>query len=171
MRFSLKTLLVLFTAIPVAIAGLLYANMVWGALFYTAAFIILLTGIVGAIVRQGEPRAFWIGFAVFGMGYFCVALAGENGISRYQTNNMQSRFDPKLATSKLLVWSKPYLQRGAASNLTPASRAMFVSTIANDDYLIVGHSIFTVIIGMIGGWVGTLFSRVASRISEPEHGA
>jgi hypothetical protein len=170
-RFSLKTLLVLFTAIPVAIAGLLYANMVWGALFYTTAFLLLLTGIVGAIVRQGRARAFWIGFAVFGMGYFCVALAGENGVARYQTNNMQSSFDPKLATSKLLIWSKPYLQQGAASNVTPSSRAMFLSTIANDDYLIVGHSIFTVIVAMIGGWVGTLFSRVAASIREPEHGA
>lgn len=170
MRFSLKTLLVLFTAIPVTIAGLLYANMVWAALFYTAAFTIVLAGIVGAIVRQGKPRSFWIGFAVFGLGYFCVALAGENGIVRYQANNTQSSFEPKLATSKLLIWSKPYLQQGAVNRLTPASRAMFVSMMANDDYLIVGHSIFTMIMAMIGGWVGILFSQVASRISQRGHG-
>ncbi len=168
MRFSLKTLLVSFTAIAVSIAGVRFANPVWGSCFYTVAFVLVLTGIVGALVRRGPARPFWIGFAVFGTGYFLLALVGEVALAQIVADFRQMRPEPKLPTTRLLTWAEPYLRSTPGMNPnTNLIRRGIIVPVANGDYIEVGHSILTVIFALVGGWVGWLFSRVRTA-EEPE---
>jgi hypothetical protein len=173
MRFSLKTMLLLCTAIAVSVAGLLNANVAWAAFFYTAAFIGVLTGFVGALVRRGPERAFWIGFALFGGGYFALALVGENSLARFAPDRQQVQ-EPKLGTTQLLIWIQAQLQpRTKATANLPQGAVSFspygYSYVANTPsgyFIEVGHSIFTLLLALLGGWIAMQFSREAR--STPE---
>jgi hypothetical protein len=54
------------------LAALRSGSATWAAITVTAVFILLLTSIVATVL--GPDRSTWIGFAVFGWGYACVAF-------------------------------------------------------------------------------------------------
>jgi len=172
MRFSLKTLLIAFTAAAVSLLGLLNANLAWGAFFYTAAFVLVLTGIVGAIVRPRPQRAYWIGFALFGGGYFWLALVAEGSLRFAGPNGVV--LEPNLATSHLLLSAHRYTfkefdgsiadQRASRilnARIRSSGGAFAVQRTSSEFFLQVGHSIFTVMFALVGGAIGSWFARPA----------
>jgi hypothetical protein len=177
LRFSLKTMLLLFTVVAVCIAGLVYSNIAWAAFFYTVAFVIVLTGIVGALVRRGPARAFWIGFALFGGGYFALALIGENSLARFGSDMRQGAQPPKLATTQVFIWAERYIHTDASNNSNTArfnpnlvfnSGGIAYYQLTPSQYFVqIGHSIFTLIIALMGGWIGLQFSRKPAADIEP----
>jgi hypothetical protein len=180
MRFSLRMLLVLFTVVAVSVAGLLYANPAWAAFFYTTAFGFVLTGVVGAVVRHGPARGYWIGFAIFGGGYFALALIHENFLLRYAVDRPMGQ-EPRLATSQLFLWAERYIHRNASGDRStgfgpgrPATFSMggvsYVPASPTDYFVEVGHSILTLVLAVIGGWVGkTLYvAPAAGAVTKPE---
>jgi hypothetical protein len=72
MRFSLRLALAITTVCAMLIAAVRVET--WWAMrvSFTIMFAANLTAICLAIYRRGVRRAFWIGFAVFGWGYFLV---------------------------------------------------------------------------------------------------
>jgi hypothetical protein len=157
-------MLLLFTVVAVSFAGLLYANPAWAAFFYTTAFGFVLTGIVGAIVRRGQARAYWIGFAIFGGGYFALALINENFLLRFAVDRPMGQ-EPRLATTQLLMRAERYIHRNAnpdrAAVFGPGrgttlsmGGVTFVPASPTDFFVEVGHSILTLALAVIGGWVG-----------------
>lgn len=167
MRFSLKTMLVLFTAVAVSTAGLIYANILWAAFFYTVAFLAVLTGMVGALVRRGPMREFWIGFALFGGGYFALALVGENSLARFSSNLQQGAQPPKLATTQLLMWVDRTIRpeptgssiRGPGGRIIVSGGMTFFQQTSSQYLVEIGHSIFTLALAFAGGWLGLFISR------------
>lgn len=166
-RFSLKTMLVLFTAVAVSTAGLIYANILWAAFFYTVAFLAVLTGIVGALVRRGPMRAFWIGFALFGGGYFGLALIGENSLAQFASNLQRAAQPPKLATTQLLLWVDRAIHpepsnssgRGSSGRIVVNGGMTFFQQTPSQYLVEIGHSIFTLALAFTGGWLGLFISR------------
>lgn len=179
MRFSLKTMLLLFTVVAVCIAGLVYSNVAWAAFFYTAAFVLVLTGIVGALVRRGPARPYWIGFALFGGGYFALALIGEDSLARFASDMRQGAQPPKLATTQGFIWAERYIYTytGASNNSNTArsnpnivfnSRGiLYYQRTPSQCFVQIGHSIFTLIMALMGGWLGLRFSRQPAADIEP----
>jgi len=107
MRFSLKTMLVATTAVAVTCYSLLYATPWLGDFYYTAALATIMLGIVAAIQRQGERRAFWLGFSLVAATYVWFSI--QPSLSRLPTSSTLSMQlagidlqDPQLVTSKLL---------------------------------------------------------------------
>jgi hypothetical protein len=86
-RFSIRNLMGFVLAIAVAFAALRNADDYWagGLLSSTALFIGIAT--LGAILTADRPRAGWLGFAVFGGGYFALAFLGlsESNLTRLPT--------------------------------------------------------------------------------------
>lgn len=166
MRFSLKTMLLLCTAIAVSVAGLLNANVAWAAFFYTAAFLGVLTGCVGALVSRGPARPFWVGFALFGGGYFGLALIGENSLARFTPDRQQVQ-EPKLGTTQLFIWVHAQLQpkTNASVKLPPGAVAFspygysFAANTPSGYFIEIGHAIFTLLFALLGGWIAMRFSR------------
>jgi hypothetical protein len=69
-RFSMTTFLIVITLLAGGLAALVSQSR-WGASAAYSVFLALLClSIAGAILARDESRAFWIGFAVFGWGYW-----------------------------------------------------------------------------------------------------
>src|SRR4051794_16607659 len=73
-RFTIASLLavVLFTGL--AFAALRGGTGGWGSIVFTSTAGILLPSVPLAVHRAGDARAFWVGFALFGLGYLLASL-------------------------------------------------------------------------------------------------
>lgn len=164
MRFSLKAMLAASSFIAVSVAGLKYANLHWSTFFYTGSFLLVLTAIVGALVCPWPTRAFWVGFAVFGGGYFWLAFMEDGQLKLTVRGTAESR--PRLATTRLLLWADQQLR---PDPVIPAGvrRAVFVGPRSVDAYFVqVGNGIFTILLALVGGAAGKLFVRLRRRIGD-----
>ncbi len=159
MRFSIRTLLIITTFVAVSCVALVYSNAFLATYMTTGAFVCCCFGILAASLRHNRPRAFWIGFAVFGSAYFWFSMneheidpRGYGAIVTLQSSDLV--VEPRMATTKLLLWLYPY----DAGALADAS-GNFIYGKAR--YLVeIGHAIFTVLFAVIGGWIGTwLYAR------------
>jgi hypothetical protein len=157
MRFSLKTMLAASAFIAVSVAGLHYANLPWAAFFYTAAFLSVLTGIVGSLVCSWPTRAFWIGFAVFGGGYFWLALIHE---ARVEVQGFGVQVpEPDLGTTHLLIWADRLLRSERSGTPGFQRRSLSGPRSTREYFVQVGHGIFTMLLALIGGALGKAFAQ------------
>jgi hypothetical protein len=77
-RLSIAGLLTVVLVSAVSLAALSSATDLWVSIVTTAAFGVLGYALIGAAVRRGRWRAFWIGFAIFGFGYLALASGVES---------------------------------------------------------------------------------------------
>jgi len=68
-QFSFRALLFAVLVVGVALTALLSASDTAANAALTVHFSLLGLGIVGAVVRRGNGRVFWMGYSVFGCGY------------------------------------------------------------------------------------------------------
>lgn len=68
-RFSLAGLLGFVTVAAIGFVVLRNASEVWGQVMFTSAVAVLLFGVLAAMYRRRQARAFWVGFLVFGWAY------------------------------------------------------------------------------------------------------
>lgn len=75
--FSLKWLLAAVAFVALACVALLHASPLWGACAYAVALLLMLAAPVCVFYRREARRAFWVGFAVFGWGFFALLAMAE----------------------------------------------------------------------------------------------
>ena len=75
-QFSLRGLLVLVAIVAGACAALVKANSFVSPCVALATLALLFGGVVGGVVCRGYRQAFWIGFAIFGLGYLYIVFRG-----------------------------------------------------------------------------------------------
>lgn len=97
-RFSLAGLMAAVLIVAVACAALRFASELWASATLTITVGVLLTAILGVVLREGRIRAFWLGFSVFGWAYLALAFGW------FSTN-----FTQHLLTTKLLAYAHPKL--------------------------------------------------------------
>lgn len=73
-QFSFRALLFAVLVVGVALTALLSASDTAANAALTVHFGLLGLGIVGAVVRRGNARVFWMGYSVFGCGYAALVL-------------------------------------------------------------------------------------------------
>src|SRR4051795_7359154 len=73
-RFSIRTLMAFVLVSAVALAALSNANEPWAGMMLLLALAAVGVAVLGAVLRNGRERAWWLGFAVFGGGYLVAAL-------------------------------------------------------------------------------------------------
>ncbi len=73
-QFSIRSLLMAVTIVAVGVAALLNANLWWEAGTWLVALSLLASGILLCIYRQGQQRAYWLGFVIFGGLYLGLVL-------------------------------------------------------------------------------------------------
>jgi hypothetical protein len=160
MRFSLRTLLVGFAFISVGCAGFLYANRLWATSSFTAALLFVVAGGVASLIRRGQAQAYWIGLTLFSGAYFWVAMFSEKLDPTAHGGNYWS--EPKLATSTIILWLDDRLSEAHIGNhsiwttgaLGEGSYRVIESWGPATHSLKIGHSVFTVFFGLMGGWFG-----------------
>ena len=127
---------------------------------------LVLASIVAAIVRRGPARAYWIGFAVFANGYFWLAMFIDGHLLHDRNSGVYE--EPKLVTTQLLIASDPVVAkvRSSGQSTTPPARVamsirggtrLFVNSGTLLNFVQIGHSVFTLFFGLIGGWLGNWF--------------
>src|SRR4051794_22386192 len=72
-RITLAQLMALVLFFGFGFTALRNADTFWASATYTLAITLIAASLVGAIVRIGEARSAWIGFAAFGSTYLLVA--------------------------------------------------------------------------------------------------
>ena len=168
MRFSMMTMLTAFTLIALGCVGVFYASRVMAAWFFTAALFAILFATVAALVRKGPKRAYWIGFAVFGVPYFLISMYGDvRPILNRDGREVRAWEEPRLLTSEFLLWADNLArqhQPERASGIRPGSAYVTLQTILlsrgwSGHTHIIGHSFFTMLFGLVGGTIGRLLYR------------
>jgi len=82
LRFSIRQLLIGTALLAVAFVALLNASAWWASAMASSALLTFSASIVLAIYRDGQRRAFWIGFSVLGWVYLAL-LAASSALANY----------------------------------------------------------------------------------------
>src|SRR5262245_60138021 len=112
LRLTVGGMLVLMIPLAVGSAALSNPTATWAALVFYATLILLFSAIMGVVYRRGAARAFWLGFALFGWGYWLLCDSGLFGMDplqrfgSYPWNNREG--DPVRALTKGLVDGLPF---------------------------------------------------------------
>ena len=69
-RFSIAGLMAIVLIVALALVALRSGSAAWAGGVYLLTYAVLLLGVVGAACRAGSGRAWWLGFALFGIAYF-----------------------------------------------------------------------------------------------------
>lgn len=113
-KFSLRWLLGAVSFAAVGCGLLIYATPLLSKLTLTVAIFGLMAGVVAAVYRAGERRAYWAGFAAFGLGYLWMTFGS------WQSPDGSVPLREALVTTELLNW---------CYNLLPARQTTVTSII------------------------------------------
>lgn len=73
-RFSIKSLMTAVALLGLVLAAMKRPNVGWAFVLPLVHSTMLLTAVLGALLRRGEKQAFWIGFSLFGWSYGVLLL-------------------------------------------------------------------------------------------------
>ena len=177
LRFSIGALMGLVLLVAVGFAALRSSTPIWASSIFTATFLCLTVGLLGAFARRGA----WLGFAVFGWAYFLGVFwlwPGVNGVTAppFVSKHLIDSLGPGTAgTSTMTIDPGPpgesayesppmYVQKNAynVGVLVP-----FPGRLVNLlQYRRIGHSLTAILLGVVGAFLGRFIaSREGSGIA------
>lgn len=142
MRYSLGTLLGAMAVFAVTIVALRTGNWFWARALFTLALVLNLGAVLGGIFLNGKRRAFWIGFALFGLSYWFIANLPSLRIAEYQ-----------LFTKQVNVMLQKYVPEGNNGLVIDPNS----TSIAIFSYERILHTVFGLSFSVVGGTVGLWF--------------
>ena len=96
-RFSLAQMAVMMVIVCLGCAAIVSANTVIASISLTVFFMTNLVAVTGSFTSTGQYRAFWIGMAVFGWGYWWQhepTLLREDSMNRYRYSGYSYPYYP-----------------------------------------------------------------------------
>ena len=109
-RISLAQLLVVMIPIAIGMAAIASPSAFWEGTVFVLTLFLLFAAILGVIHRKGEDRAFWLGFSLFGWGFFLLCSdvsfefrSSSLAPSRYYWNEGEEPDHPVRALTRSLV--------------------------------------------------------------------
>lgn len=186
-RFSIRSLMVLIVTSAVGLAALRNANELWAGMLMLLTLAAVGVAILGAVIMRGRERAWWLGFAVFVGGYMAISISplqlqlstthlldylharvvGSSiatfEVSRPDRSSVLYRVETIDGTvnSRTVANSVYYSTPGEdiLATMEPANRwRSMLPGAANRDHLLrVGHCLFGLLTGLVGGTVGAWF--------------
>jgi hypothetical protein len=179
-RLSIATLLVAVGLIAVGFAALRVSSRLWANACFSAALLLLVVSVAEVIYRQGPPRAFWGGFALFGWTYFLAAfgptwlapwrdmLITAPALSILEEQLLETPAPTKPAVRGAIppstrVSSTGYSELSPWTYWTAPDRA---NPFSSDSFSRIGHSLCCIGIAMAGG-VFCLYLRELRDSSSP----
>jgi hypothetical protein len=183
--FHIGTLVILVLVLGVGFAALRESNDTWDSSIFSITLGALLLSILLAIHRTEKRRAFWLGFALFGTAYLALTLVRSveprlitTKTLAYLESKVPGRSVTSIVVSSLRI-------RGTASgafgndiqNLKLAADGNQVVGLwdattskllggwsgTSENFIRIGHSLFVLLVG----WIGGQLSRHLSRSSRP----
>jgi hypothetical protein len=168
-RFSLRTLLigmaVIAALIPLAGFTLRNASNWIGALTFLIASQLLALSICIAIHRQGRTRAWWTGFAIFGLAYFIIAGDPWSQPYNYElfttalSKQIYVKFFSEEAQADPISAPEQPVPPPAGASILPQIAATVVAepeVPSERDFVMIAHLYWTLLFAICGGWVSVL---------------
>jgi hypothetical protein len=165
--FSITGLMALVLLTGLAVAAL---RNTWVGTMLLVTLGVLGGSILGAIYRRGPRRAFWQGFALFGLGYLVLASRPQDLPTGALLDALYARVSPRevvamdpfaaAAASEEGRVLDPNPPPGSAPAGALASDAIVaIGTVDQRAFQSVGHLILTLLAALSGGLVGRWFYR------------
>jgi hypothetical protein len=174
-RFSIRTLMVSIIGTAIALTALRYANELWAGMMVLVALVTLGTAILAAIHRANCERAWWQGFVLFFGGYLVAAFGpvqfdlatSQLLIDMHPVITSPGTGPPVYPTlwrqrARALAQIERLKAAGRGPNDRELSGAMNVLANLNtqlagtpdqDQFLRVGHCLFALLSGLLGGTI------------------
>jgi hypothetical protein len=178
-RFSIRTLMASIILVAIALTALRYASKLWAGLMLLVALAALGTAILAAINLIGRDRAWWQGFALFSGGYLVAAFGPAQ--FHLATTQLLIYMHPVITSPGTgppvypIYWRQradvlARIERLKAAGQGPNDRELSgaMNMLANlntqlagtpdqDEFLRVGHCLFALLSGLLGGTVAVWF--------------
>ena len=182
-HFSIRTLMASIAVAAVGLAALRNANELWARVMTMLALGLVCVAGLWAILLRGRERAWWLGFAVLGCAYLSVSLsplrsrlgtthlleyvhavAVKSSIATFEVSRADQSstlyrvvMSDGTANSKTVSNSVYNSTRGEAilATMEPANRwrSALPGAANHDEFLRIGHSLFALLAGSLGGTV------------------
>jgi energy-coupling factor transporter transmembrane protein EcfT len=157
----MKYLFGLTAIAAIACVALVFATAWWAAVAFTASIVLLLASLVFCFAATGDRRWYWIGFAIFGWGYWIVLslplLSFEGTLGQWQLGGS------RLVSEKILEWvyfhalplvhAEPQIDRRTGEVLNGSRYPN------STDFMRVGHSLADLMVAVFGGLLGRIAYR------------
>jgi hypothetical protein len=185
-RISIRTLMAFILVSAVFLAALRNASEVWAGFLLLLAFAALGVAVLGAIILWGQERYRCLGFALFSGGYLALALSSlqpqlstthllgyiHARVTSFNVLNFEvSRFDQNSVVYRVVFSDGVRVKNIADSvvNSTPTEnllasmapangwRLAFPGATNRDQFERVGHCLFALLAGLVGGAFATWF--------------
>jgi hypothetical protein len=194
-RISIRSLMAFVVVSAVAIAALRNADDYWAGGMILATPLLLGVALIVALCGEERARARRLGFAILGGGYFALAFMGlsERNVARLPTSWLLLQVHLRVTRPQLITIAGT-LQFGPSSGATvsvsqpiptssvvtpvpasaPASvispnrwRSMLPGAANYEAFTIVGHCLFALLAGLLGGAIAAWFWRRRERRLRP----
>ena len=161
--FGIRHLLVLIFLVAFATVSLVFATQLWASVWFSTSATLVLLATSLAILSS--RKAFCVGFAVFGCGYWLALYF--SGLSADHTPPSR-RLESPMITTQFLSWSydnvlptihdepKPLFDGNGA----PMNKTRYPTF---SSFVRVGHSLFSLAFAILGGVVTRWFVASESR--------
>jgi hypothetical protein len=178
-RFSIRTLMAFVLVSAIGLAALRNANELWAGALLLVALAAAGAAVLGAIFLRGREQAWWAGFALFSGGYLVAAICPVQ--SPLATTQMLIYIHPVVTSSETgppvypIFWRQraqalAKIERLKAEGRGPADAALdsamkllanlntqLAGTPNQDEFIRVGHSLLSLLAGLVGGMVARWF--------------
>jgi len=149
-------------------AGTFFPKAVVASASFSATFVIVAGSVMAALVCREPSRAAWRGFAFFATTYsvFAVLIGDVYSAVNSQFGIAAQPPRPALITSYLLAWAydrigHPEIWTSGGSRVPSLHLLRVREAIPSglevstyDAFMNIGHCLFTVWMGLVGGWIG-----------------
>ncbi len=71
-RYTIKGLMIVIALVGTSVAALVRPNQGWALVLPSLFLTLLLTALLGVLLKRGSRRAFWVGVTVFGWAYMAL---------------------------------------------------------------------------------------------------
>jgi hypothetical protein len=183
-HFSIRNLMACVLVSAVGLAALRNASDLWAGMMLLIALAAVGVAVLGAVILRGWDRHWWAGFAFFGGGYLVLTLApgfstevGPRLVTAMALDHLYSQF---LAVStegrlpQILRWQHAtalaQVDQLRAANRGPGDRELdsalrilinlesqLRGAADQRDFIRVGHALFALLAGLVGGTVAVWF--------------
>jgi hypothetical protein len=192
-RFSIRALMAVIVAAAIGLAALRNADELWAGMMLLAALAAVGVAILGAALMRSGERAWWLGFAVFGGGYLALSVGLSDTFRlELRTTHLLGHLHAVIFASDARYWllEKQELEaelakkKQAAQNsaydpavaaMTRSIRAIQAQMTANKNaglrygpFQRVGHALFALLAGLVGGTVAVWFYTKRARAETAE---
>ena len=172
-RFSIQGLMAFIVIVALGLVALRTPSRIWTNAWYSLAMVSVPLAVSAAVGTVAERRAFWIGFACSGGVYFAFTLApwvGDEAGHHLITTAVLDLAAPHIIENRYLIPAYIMTMNPPAPPVDPSAWQVwnlpdfrtssnrtwsvgYVTLHSPPLYLRIGHGLFTLIAGLIGGEV------------------